>query len=83
LQALFLPAGSGQRLVVCHPAQGPVRGGVVYVPPFAEEMNKARRMATVQAHAFAEAGFSVVIPDLAGCGDSSGDLVEVTWEDWV
>jgi exosortase A-associated hydrolase 2 len=83
LEALFLAAGSGQRLLVCHTAHSAVRGGVVYVPPFAEEMNKARRMATLQARALAAAGWTVALPDLAGCGDSSGELHEVGWDDWI
>lgn len=83
MEALFLPADDGQRLLICHRAQGVTRGGVLYVPPFAEEMNKARRMANVQARVLAQAGWTVAIPDLAGCGDSSGELVDATWQDWL
>ena len=83
MEALFIPAASGQRLLVHHPAQGSSRGGVVYVQPFAEEMNKSRRMATLQAQALAAQGWAVAMPDLAGCGDSSGEFAEARWDDWV
>jgi exosortase A-associated hydrolase 2 len=85
--AFFLPAAppsTGQRLCIFHAAQGAaVRGRVVYVHPFAEEMNKSRRMAALQARALAAAGFSVLQIDLHGCGDSSGDFGDASWDDWV
>jgi exosortase A-associated hydrolase 2 len=85
--AFFLPAKSpatGQRFCLHYPAQGDVRRGqVIYIHPFAEEMNKARRMAALQARALAQAGFSVLQIDLLGCGDSSGDFGDATWESWV
>lgn len=86
-QAFFLPAENGQRFCLFHPAgpaQGsPLRGQVIYVHPFAEEMNKSRRMAAMQARALAEAGFDVLQIDLLGCGDSSGDFGDATWSDWL
>jgi len=87
-QALFLsaPAGtSGQRFALFHPAASGVdkRGAVLYIHPFAEEMNKSRRMAALQARALAQAGFDVLQIDLLGCGDSSGDFGDATWGAWV
>ena len=87
LQAFFLPADGGrigQRFCLFHPAQGSqMRGSVLYVHPFAEEMNKSRRMAALQARALAQAGYDVLQLDLLGCGDSSGDFGDATWQDWV
>ena len=91
-EAFFLPATavaggpprSGQRLCLYHPAQSAaVRGLVLYIHPFAEEMNKARRMAALQSRALAQAGFSVLQIDLHGCGDSSGDFGDASWQGWV
>jgi len=65
------------------PAEVAPRGVVVYAHPFAEEMNKARRMAAWQARAFAEAGFAVLQIDQLGCGDSDGDWGDTSWERWV
>jgi exosortase A-associated hydrolase 2 len=84
-EAFFLPAASGQRFCLFHqpdPLTAP-RGAVVYVHPFAEEMNKSRRMAALQAKALAAAGYAVLQIDLHGCGDSSGDFGDATWESWI
>lgn len=84
-EAFFLPAASGQRFCLFHQPDPltAVRGAVVYVHPFAEEMNKSRRMAALQAKALAAAGYAVLQIDLHGCGDSSGDFGDVTWEGWI
>jgi uncharacterized protein len=82
-EVFFLPVGVGQRFCIYHPPQGLVeRGIVLYIHPFAEEMNKSRRMAALQSRALAEAGFGVLQIDLLGCGDSSGDFGDATWEGW-
>ena len=74
----------GQRFCLFHPAHGgTARGAVVYVHPFGEEMNKSRRMAALQSRALAEAGYAVLQVDLLGCGDSSGDFGDATWQEWV
>jgi len=84
LKAFYLRAAQGQRLCVFHSADAAAvgRGAVLYVHPFAEEMNKSRRMAAVQARAFAKAGWDVLLLDLFGCGDSSGDFGDATWDEW-
>jgi exosortase A-associated hydrolase 2 len=46
-------------------------------------MNKARRMAALQARRLAEHGWSVLQVDLLGCGDSAGDFEEARWEAWA
>jgi exosortase A-associated hydrolase 2 len=58
------------------------RGAIIYVHPFAEEMNKSRRMAALQARAMALAGYAVLQIDLLGCGDSAGDFSDATWLAW-
>ena len=87
-QALFLiaaPGYGGQRFGLFHPAVSctACRGAVLYIHPFAEEMNKSRRMAAMQARALAQAGFDVLQLDLLGCGDSSGDFGDASWVAWV
>jgi exosortase A-associated hydrolase 2 len=90
LEAFMLPAGAGREdrlMALWHlPAgahAGSARGLVLYVHPFAEEMNKTRRMAALQARALAAAGFGVLQIDLKGCGDSSGEFGDASWLDWV
>ena len=93
--AFFMPAGNGhggQRFCLYHApsvstsvsasASAP-RAAVVYVHPFAEEMNKSRRMAALQSRAFAQAGCAVLQIDLLGCGDSSGNFADASWDAWV
>lgn len=86
-EVFFLPVESGrdgQRFCLYYPATGgTVRGLVLYVHPFAEEMNKSRRMAALQARALSNAGYAVLQIDLLGCGDSSGDFGDATWQAWV
>ena len=81
-EPFFLKADGGQRFCLYHPSAGPARGALLYVHPFAEEMNRARRMAALQARAFAATGHAVLQIDLAGCGDSSGDFGGARWESW-
>jgi exosortase A-associated hydrolase 2 len=83
-EAFFLPVADGQRFCLYHPAAGAAtRGAMLYLHPFAEEMNKSRRMAALQAHMLAERGFAVLQIDLHGCGDSSGDFGDATWQTWL
>lgn len=80
--AFFLPARDGQRFCLFYPPTAPVRAAVLYLAPFGEEMNKSRRMAALQARALAASGCGVLLPDLHGCGDSSGDFAAARWEIW-
>ncbi len=86
IRAAFRPASqrpAESRFVVAHMPPGIPRGVVVAVHPFAEEMNKSRRMVTLAARAMAGAGLMVVTVDLRGCGDSDGDLETASWADWI
>ena len=81
-EAFFLSAGGGERFCVFYPASGAPLGSVLYLHPFAEEMNKSRRMAALQAREFAARGYNVLQIDLFGCGDSSGDFGDARWDVW-
>jgi exosortase A-associated hydrolase 2 len=86
-EALFIDVhrgALGRRFAMHHFPQGTaVLGLVVYVHPFAEEMNKSRRMAALQASALADSGWAVLQIDLMGCGDSAGDFAQANWDIWV
>lgn len=83
-EAFFLPVADGQRLCLYYPPKGsPAKGAILYLHPFAEEMNKTRRMAALQARMLAEHGYAVLQIDLHGCGDSSGDFGDATWQSWL
>ena len=81
-EPFFLPAAHGERFCIFHLPVGAARGGIVYLHPFAEEMNKSRRMAALQSRMLAARGFAVLQIDLFGCGDSSGDFGDARWEIW-
>ena len=80
----FLKAEPGERFCLYHaPASNrECRGALIYVHPFGDEMNKSRRMAAMQARAFAEKGFGVLQIDLFGCGDSGGEFGDARWDIW-
>lgn len=86
-EAFFLPNGDaavidGRRYCLYQPAAGVCRGALLYVPPFAEEMHKSRRMAALLAQALACQGIATLRIDLHGCGDSGGDFAEASWAGW-
>lgn len=56
---------------------------VLIAPPFAEEMNKCRRLCTALAQALNHRGIAMVVPDLHGTGDSEGDFGEADWDCWT
>ena len=81
-QPFFLDAGAAARFCLYHAPAGQCRGAWLYLHPFAEEMNKSRRMAALQARALARSGYAVLQMDLYGCGDSAGDFSDARWEIW-
>ncbi|TVR98655.1 MAG: hydrolase 2, exosortase A system-associated [Rhodospirillales bacterium] len=84
LQPVYLegPAGRLFAILVAPAPDQATNLGVVYLPPFGEEMNRSRRMATLQARSLAAAGVSVLLLDLFGTGESDGDFVDARWEIW-
>ena len=83
-QAFFLPAAKGQRFCLFHAPQGDAQKGLVlYLHPFAEEMNASRRVVAQQCRELATTGYAVLQIDLLGCGESSGDFADATWSDWI
>ena len=82
-EPFFLDAAPGQRFCLFHPPQGACHGALLYVHPFGDEMNKARRMAALSARRLAACGYGVLQLDLYGCGDSSGDFADARWDIWL
>lgn len=67
-----------------NPAPTAVKQGVIlHCPAFAEEMNKSRAMVVAQARAMAAQGFTVLVPDYFGTGDSEGDFSATSWQIWL
>lgn len=81
-EPFFLDGAPARRFCLFHPPAGACRGALLYVHPFAEEMNRSRRMAALQARALAQQGYGVLQIDLYGCGDSGGDFGDARWDIW-
>lgn len=81
-KAFFLPVDGSPRFCLLHRPAGAVRAAILYLHPFAEEMNRARRVVAGAARAFAAAGYAVLQLDLHGCGDSAGDFGDASWAQW-
>ncbi len=80
----FVDADAGYRFrLVSEPLDRNLRGTIIFVHGFAEELNKSRRMAARMARRFAADGWRVVQRDLCGCGDSSGEFGDASWAAWV
>jgi exosortase A-associated hydrolase 2 len=75
--------GSGRLVVGTEPAARAPRGIVLLAPPFAEELNKCRRMCALASRALAADGWRVIRMDPYGCGDSDGDFGDATWQRWL
>jgi exosortase A-associated hydrolase 2 len=81
-EPFYLPLRRGRRFCVRYSADGLAKGSFLFVHALAEEMNKSRRMVSRQASALADRGFSVLLVDLHGCGDSDGDFGDADWTSW-
>jgi exosortase A-associated hydrolase 2 len=84
-QPVFIPSSSGRLFGVYHApgSAGAPRRAALYLPPFAEEMNRSRRMAALQARALAAEGVATLILDPFGTGDSAGDFRDATLSLWL
>ncbi|MCG2584728.1 hydrolase 2, exosortase A system-associated [Massilia sp. TS11] len=84
VEPFYLDAEHGLRFCLHHPPHPlrPQRGAIIYLPPLGDEMERTRRMAHLQARAFAAQGFAVLQLDLFGCGDSSGQFADARWPIW-
>lgn len=82
-EAFFMSAPGGDRFCLLTIPSGAPCGALLFVPPFAEELNKSRRMVGLAARAFAGQGWAVLQMDLLGCGDSAGDFGDASWQAWV
>jgi len=74
----------GRRLFVLLRTPGGVNGEcTLVVPPFAEEMNKCRRLVTEYAQHECRQGRGVLCVDLAGTGDSEGEFSAARVDRWL
>jgi exosortase A-associated hydrolase 2 len=55
---------------------------LLFVPPFAEEMNRTRRLMSLVGQGLASRGVGSLLPDLPGTGDSDGAFADAGWPEW-
>jgi exosortase A-associated hydrolase 2 len=79
---VFLEGSRGRLFGLYFGPQYAPRGAMLYLPPFAEEMNRCRALAAAQARAFAEKGIGCLLLDPYGTGESDGDLEDASWTLW-
>lgn len=78
----FVEGAKGPIFVLLRQPPAAAAGCVLVAPPFAEEMNKCRRMVTMVALGLAAKGVATIVPDLYGTGDSGGDFADGEWSIW-
>jgi len=79
---MFLSGERGRIFALHFSPEAAPRAHIVYLPPFGEEMNRCRHLVAAQAQNFADRGYSCLVLDPYGTGDSDGELADATWEGW-
>lgn len=81
----FIDHKDRRLFAVYHPVAcgSDVRGGIVFFAPFAEELNRTRKMATLLAEALAPHGIATLIFDYSCTGDSTGRFSAAGWDNWI
>lgn len=83
-ETFFLPVDDGECFCVYRlPDAAPIRGTVLHLPAFGDEMNKSRALTARVARSMASRGCGVLHIDLFGCGDSSGEHADATLARWI
>ena len=83
LHPLYLEGPNGPLFAVWHRPAGDPGETVLYLPPFAEEMNRSRRTIALLGRAMAARGLGLFVLDLYGTGDSAGGFEEASWTGWL
>jgi exosortase A-associated hydrolase 2 len=80
----YLPSEAGNLFAMYYAPSEAARESydLVYIHPFAGEMTASRNVIAAVARHLASAGVGMLILDLLGCGDSSGDFRDARWEIW-
>lgn len=82
-QAQFLDVDGRRLFVLDVRPTGPVRGNLLYLPPFNEEMNRCRAPVVATARALAAHGWRTLLLDPTGTGESQGDITDAHWGIWL
>lgn len=83
MRAEFIGAAGRRLFVLLRAPSLPEGECTLVVPPFAEEMNKSRRIVTDFARHARLQGRGVLCVDLAGTGDSEGEFADARIGRWI
>jgi len=86
MQPFFLNSAGGQIFSYNFPSGSSSQcsdQAVLILPPFAEEMNKSRRMLNLISQSLNSLGYAVFSLDYFGTGDSEGDFAEAKLDLWL
>jgi len=80
----YLTSRAGRIFSIYFPpsSETPVTRRLLFLPPFAEEMNRSRHVIAAFARGCAARGIGVLVLDPFGTGDSEGDFSEAGWDIW-
>lgn len=84
MRPLYLESRAGKVFLLYFPPPDgtPVKSRLLFIPPFAEELNRTRHVIAAFARGCAKRGIGVAVLDPYGTGDSEGDFSEASWDIW-
>ncbi len=82
LQPQFIKGTKGDLFTLFVPPTTPQHTIFLFLPSFAEELNRCRVMVAMQARQMAALGHGCLLLDYYGTGDSQGDFSETSWQQW-
>ncbi|MBA6412690.1 hydrolase 2, exosortase A system-associated [Parahaliea sp. F7430] len=80
--AQFIGATGQQIFTLSFQPESAAKAQFVYVPPFAEEMNRCRSWVAGQSRQLAQRGYGCTLFDFRGTGDSDGELINSSLASW-
>ncbi|MDD5276197.1 MAG: hydrolase 2, exosortase A system-associated [Methylovulum sp.] len=83
LEPFFIQGEKGRLFCLFSPPKDKQSEVLLFLPSFAEELNRCRVMVAMQARIFAEKGVGCLLLDYYGTGDSEGDFSETHWKQWL
>ncbi|WP_434112404.1 hydrolase 2, exosortase A system-associated [Methylocaldum sp. GT1TLB] len=82
LQPFYLSGTRGNIFCLFAPPRNKQAPVLLFLPSFAEELNRCRVMVALQARKLAALGVGSLLIDYYGTGDSQGDFSQTDWQQW-
>lgn len=82
LSPQYLTGTKGRIFTLFMPPKDKLQTVFLFLPSFAEELNRCRVMVAMQARQLSEQGCGCLLLDYYGTGDSEGEFSETHWLQW-